>query len=171
MQNTFNTLRRSEPNVIRVFAIALAVSVVACGSVPDPVSVPAGWKRTDVGPFSFWAPPDLRDLPLAGVPTDSYVREFQGKDLVIFFDYGFYSSALQAPAPTFRSHNELIGGRAARMVSYTATPKNEFRYPDFVAVNFAQTGKRGMRLTLYASCAGMSGCRDAEDVFRSIRFK
>jgi hypothetical protein len=82
-----------------------------------------------------------------------------------------YSSSLQAPAETFRWHNEQIGGRAARMVSYTATPKGEFRYPDFVAVNFAQTGKRRMGLTLYASCAGMSGCRDAEDIFRSIRFK
>jgi hypothetical protein len=57
------------------------------------------------------------------------------------------------------------------LVSYTAVPKNEFRWPDFVAVYFAQAGKPHMRLTLFASCATMSSCRDAEDLVRSIRFK
>jgi hypothetical protein len=86
MRNPFNSTRRLGLKATRVLAVALALSVVACNSVPDPVNVPAGWKLVDAGPFSFWAPPDLRDLPLTGVPIDSYVREFQGKDLVISFD-------------------------------------------------------------------------------------
>jgi hypothetical protein len=123
-----------------------------------------------MGPFSFWAPPDLSKAPLLGVPFDSYVGDFQGKDIVLNFDYGLYSSSLEAAGDDLRWHNELIGGRAARMVSYTAVPKGEFLYPNFVAVNFPETGRAHMRLTMYASCSGMSSCRDAEDIFRTIRF-
>jgi hypothetical protein len=157
-------------NRILASAFILVVSLPACGPRPEPVSVPATWKHIDVGPFSFWAPPDLSKAPLPGVPFDSYVGDFQGKGIVLSFDYGLYSSPLQAPGDDLRWHNELIGGRAARMVSYTAAPKGEFPYPNFVAVNFPQTGRAHMRLTMYASCGGMSSCRDSEDIFRTIRF-
>jgi hypothetical protein len=155
----------------RMLIIATAIALAACSARSDPVDVPSTWKRVDAGPFSFWAPADVRAAPPQGLPFDSYVGDYQGRGLVIMFDYGAYASALTAPGSDLRWHNELIGGREARMVSYATTPRGEFRYPNFVAVHLVEGGGHGMSLTMYASCAGLPTCRDAQAVFRSIRFK
>jgi hypothetical protein len=151
----------------------VAVSALtACAGSPEPVKAPAGWHLFDVGPFSFYAPADVEEASLNGMTIDSYVRQFQGKSLFLMLDYGQYSSSFEGERDgSFRSHEELIGGRAARVVSYEAIPKREFRYPNFVGVYFPRTGKRGMRLSMEASCDGFLSCRDAEDIFRTIRFR
>jgi hypothetical protein len=131
-----------------------------------------GWRLFDVGPFSFYAPPDVDNAPLSGTAEDSYVEEFHGKSLVLMFDYGLYSSSFPGTGEAaFKWHEESIGGKAARMVSYLGTPQGEFRYPNIVGVYFSSTNKRNIKLSMMASCDGQRACRDAEDVFRTIRFR
>jgi hypothetical protein len=154
------------------FALFVAIgALTACAASPEPVKAPAGWHLFDVGPFSFYAPADVEDALLNGRAIDSYVRQFQGKSLFLMFDYGPYSSSFEGEDASLRSHEEMIGGRTAKFVSYEAIPKREFRYPNFVGAYFSRTGKRSMRLSMVASCDGFLSCRDAEDIFRTIRFR
>jgi len=152
--------------------VVLAASIFGWAAAlgAHPVHIPATWKCIDAGRFSFWAPPGVVPAPLRGRPVDSYVGEYRGHQLFLSFDYGPYSSSLQTPGDNLRSHDELIDGRAARLVSYTAAPNGDFAWPNFVAVHFPKTQEHGMRLTMYASCGSALSCREAEQIFRSIRF-
>jgi hypothetical protein len=159
------TLRRA---LVLVGAVS---TLLACSASSDPVQVPKGWRFFDAGPFTFYAPSDVADVPLNGKPIDSYVREFQGDAVILMSDYGAYSNSLgDTGEASFHSHDESIGGKAARMVSYTGTPSGEFRYPNFVGVYFAHTNKRNISLSMVASCDGAPSCHVAEDIFRTIRF-
>ena len=125
-----------------------------------------------MGSFTFYAPSDVDNAPQSGGAIDSYVREFHGKSVILMVDYGLYSSSLgDTGEASFHWHEESIGGKAARMVAYTATPQGEFQYPNFVGVYFAGTNKRNMKLTMLASCGGLPSCHDAEGIFRTIRFR
>ena len=109
---------------------------------------------------------------MGGKAIDSYVREFHGKSVVLMVAYGPYSSSLGDTGDvTFRWHDESIGGKDARMVTYTATPEGEYRYATFVGVYFSRTNKRNMKLSMIASCNGPNSCHDAENMFRTIRFR
>jgi hypothetical protein len=144
----------------------------ACSGGTTPTQIPGNWSRVDAGPFTFLAPPDVRATPLNGEPVDSFVRKFRGQAVDLMFDYGLYSNPLSGEAHgNFHSHGETIDGRTATLVSYTAKPEGEFRFQYFVAVHFPHTRESKLRLTAYASCAGVLSCRDAEDLFRSIRIK
>jgi len=147
-------------------------AAAACSAQTDvPVRAPVDWKRIDAGPFYFFAPADIRDATAPGIAYDSYAREFVGQALVLHFDYGQWSNDLNYDYPSFRAHQETIGGKPAKMVSFIAPPAKEFRYENFRAVYFVDTGKPNMHLTMTASCDGVSSCRDAEEIFRTVRFK
>jgi hypothetical protein len=151
--------------------LVLYTASICSAQTDPPVIAPADWKRIDVGPFSFFAPADVHDAPLPGIAEDSYVREFAGQHLVFHFDYGRWSNDLSYDYPSFQAHQEVIGGKPAKVVSFTAPPAKEFRYENFRAVYFADTGKPNMRLTMTASCDGASSCQEAVDIFRTLRFR
>ena len=152
--------------------VGVVSTLLACSAAPDAVQIPAGWRLFDVGPFTFYAPPDVDEALMSGKPIDSDLREFHGKSVILMVDYGPSSSSLGDTGETgFHSHDESIGGNVARMVSYTGTPEGEFRYPNFVGVYFARTNKRNVKLSMIASCDGLPRCHDAEEILRTIRFR
>jgi hypothetical protein len=153
-----------------VTGMAMAATT-SCSRPVEPVHAPVSWKHVDVGSFSFYVPPDVNEVKLPGIAVDSYVREFQGTSIVFHFDYGNWSYPLNGDEnPTVRWYQEYVGGKRARFVSWTDSPAAEFKWQNFVAVHFPDTGKKGMLLTMTASCDGYVSCRDVEDIFRTIRF-
>src|SRR6266404_5198711 len=74
------------------------------------------WDRLDAGPFSISAPTEWDFHQLAGV--DSYVGEFVGDGIALYFDFGSYSNDLrQAKKPAYVIAHESIGGFPAKTVS------------------------------------------------------
>ena len=126
------------------------------------------WHKLDAGPYVFSAPEDVVERPLKGRPEDSYVKEYTGEAVDIMIDYGLYSSSLRDYE---MAHSESIDGRAARLVQYDAAPNGEFRFTHFRAAYFATTAERKKRLTMYVSCRDAQACRDAEAMFRTVRFR
>jgi len=57
------------------------------------------------------------------------------------------------------------------MESFTAPKNGVLRWENYRAVYFADTSKPNMHLAVIASCDGAMGCQEAEDIFRTIRFK
>jgi hypothetical protein len=112
--------------------LGLFSSTAALASSLDATHVPMGWRLFDVGPFSFYAPPDVKDAARPGTPEDSYVREFAGSSMVFHFDYGHWSNDLTS-YPSLSSHVESIDGKAARLVSFMGAPAHEFRFENFRA--------------------------------------
>ena len=39
--------------------VGVVSTLLACSAAPDAVQIPAGWRLFDVGPFTFYAPPDM----------------------------------------------------------------------------------------------------------------
>jgi hypothetical protein len=167
-------------------------AVASWAQTEAPIRVPANWKRIDLGPVSFFAPSEVRaatplfapkedpaSTPLTVTGADTYVRAFDAPTLYFVAQYGpgvndFGAGGADAgspSAPSFRAHYESIGGKRARMESYIAPKNGVLRWENYRYVYFADTGKRNMHLEVTASCDGATGCQEAEDIFRTIRFK
>jgi hypothetical protein len=157
--------------------IGLALIATASCTKPPPVApaeperVPTGWRQVDVKAFSFYAPPGIHEVALDGIAIDSYVMEFRAPSIALHFDYGRYSNSLQCSGDqTCRSHAESVGGRQARFASWSQDQASDKKSSSQVGVYFPDTGKEGMRLMMSAACDDYVSCRDAEEIFRTIRF-
>jgi hypothetical protein len=139
----------------------------------EPVKAPLSWVKNDVGVFTFYSPPDLMDFKSGGVAIDSHVREFKSATIYLSFDYGAYSNSLPGYSDSNCTYsNSDIGGRAARLKACSHMDANlPFLFTKLTAVYFADTGSRGKRLTMDASCATDASCKDARAIFDTIRFK
>jgi hypothetical protein len=168
-----------------LFIAAFAIAATSCAesipeSVSDPVAepssesveVPLGWKLLNAGPFSFYAPADVVVATNPGIPIDSLVGHYRGASIALLFDYGRYSNSLSDlnGNPTFRSHEELVGGRRARLASWSENQTGDGQPWNVHAVYFRDTGRQDMRLMMSATCSDYVACRDAEEIFRTVRF-
>ena len=163
----------------------LAAALPSWAQTDGPVETPANWQRFEVGPVSFFAPNEVRAVsPLlaskegpASKPQTAtavhYARAFQGPTLDLLVDYGNGDVLTRGDKANFQSHHEDIDAKRARFESFAMTPipSPAFRFENFRVVRFADTGKPNMHLAIVASCDGATGCQEAEDIFRTIRFK
>jgi hypothetical protein len=80
------------------------------------VSSRSSWRKLDAGPFSISAPPGWEFHQLAGV--DSYVGEFVGDGVSLFFDFGGYTRNLkEARKPAYLIAHASVDGFPAKIVS------------------------------------------------------
>ena len=79
----------------------------------EPTDTP-GWTRHDTGPFSIELPPDWEYVPRQGV--DSFVGEFIGPDVRLWFDYGdWWNSRPDEGDPGYQVIHERVDHRAAQV--------------------------------------------------------
>jgi hypothetical protein len=162
----------------------LWAAAASSAQTETPVQVPANWERIDVGPVLFFAPSEVRaatplfapkedpaSTPLTVTGADTYDRRFDGPTLYLLVQYGPGVEDPGGPSPSFRSHYESIGGKRARMESFTAPTNGVLHWENYRVVYFADTGKPNTRLAVIASCDGPRGCQEAQEIFRTIRFK
>lgn len=124
---------------------------------------PPEWVRIDVKAFSFYAPPDLKPIPVQGV--DSFVGEYQGDSITLHFDYGRFSNSLDdRDCADYTSNEEQIGGKDAKIASFNAYGEN------VVGVYFPTAGGEEIRLTVTATGKSPADHDTAKAIFRTIRF-
>lgn len=124
-------------------------------------------KRSyDAGQFTFQLPPEMQKVSLKGI--DSNFSEFENSDIVLDFDYGFYSATLDQLSHNldYKSHGELINGREAQIGSCYVLQLAGRKYHYEIMVNFKKEG-----LTMRANCKNEKCYATILEVFRSIRFK
>ena len=125
----------------------------------------------DVGAFKFYVPPDMNEVQPDGIAIDSLVRTHQGKFIALNFDYGMYSNSLSDPEnPDYRSHEEVVGGKPAHFASWGLVATEGDKKLNRLGVYIRDTGREGMRLMMAAVCQDHMSCRDAEEIFRTVRF-
>jgi len=135
---------------------------------PEPPITPhfPGWVLMDEKAFSFYAPPDMKSLPVQGV--DSFVGEYHGDSITLHFDYGRFSNPLENRDGTgvseYSSQVELIGGKNAKVVSLHSYGEK------LVGVYFPSAGGEGIRLTVTATGKTPSDYETAKTIFRTIQF-
>lgn len=157
---------------MRVLSLFLLVAFMVAASSCAPVTSatpPPEWVRIDAPKFSFYMPPDMKSVPVQGV--DSFVGAYQSDSVFLNLDYGRYSDPLdRQDLPNYIAHEESIGGKKARIVSYRhAGGGNSFEHA--IGVHFPAVGPDGVRLTLYATCKTESGYEIVRTIFRTIQFK
>lgn len=124
---------------------------------------PPGWVLMDEKSFSFYAPPDMRPFPVEGV--DSFVGEYHGNSITLYFDYGRFSNSLDDRDCTDHTSNEeRIDGKDAKIASFHANGEN------VVGVYFPNAGGEGIRLTVTATGKSPTDFDTAKAIFRTIRF-
>jgi hypothetical protein len=148
-----------------------------------PAQVPTNCEAREVGPVLFFAPSEIRAATPLFAPKEDpastpstvtegvYDRGFDGPTLHLLVQYGHVGEDQVGPSQNFRSHYESIDGKRARMESFTAPTNGVLRWENYRVVYFADIGKANMRLRVIASCDGQTGCQEAENIFRTIRFK
>jgi hypothetical protein len=158
--------RLKQIGLLVLAAILLAtesLSTVGCSSVSQKGAPPiSGWLTVEAGAFSIYAPPGWEFHRLQGI--DSFVGEFVGDGVVLRFDFGSYSNALdEAHEPTYLVAHESIGGHKAKIVSP--------RIPGhgITGIYFPEI-TRGNRLCLYGQNLTDAQQELALRVFRTIRF-
>ncbi|WP_310821131.1 hypothetical protein [Stratiformator vulcanicus] len=117
--------------------------------------VPEDWQKHDAGgKFSFHAPPDLKEQPVQGI--DSFVGRYNGKEMTLSFDYGWYSNALDGEG--YEGKWTKIDGRRAWIAAKGET----------IGVHFPKV--EGMiRLTMFVQRTG-ADADTVKTIFKSIRF-
>ena len=145
--------------------------------------LPQDWKRIDAeGKFTFSVPPDMEAEVAQG--TDSYVGQYRGNSLRLYFDYGwwpgnFCDARYTAQKPQHTDVTTQIGGQTARLVTfYEPAPKMDHEFPYVAVVCFAELGteeiteeiRQKITLTMWANGKGRAEQQTAEKIFRSIQF-
>jgi hypothetical protein len=152
----------------QIFTCALFVIVAGC-AMKTLVKPPSGWVQIDAREFKFYAPQDIKPVPVQGI--DSYVGEYKGDAISLNFDYGGYSDPLIYPErKAYVVHDEQIDGKKARIVSYY-DPGTGNPFDFAIGVYFADVNGKGTRLTMYATCKTTNEYQTATMIFRTITFK
>jgi len=151
--------------------IALLLSVLLAGCA---TRQGAEWHTYDAGPFTFSLRSDFHKTSAHGI--DSYVSEFESRDMRLGFDCGNYSgfalddlsrdpNSLQ-PRPSYASHIESIAGHKVQIVSVDLDPSHNAGFPHFIIASFLNAG-----LTMDVRCKTTADYEDATRIFRSVSFK
>lgn len=147
--------------------LLFAVMLSACATpIPTPVSEDQG-VIVNPGPFTFRAPPDLREQPAVGM--DSMVGKYEGLRISLSFDYGWYSDSLMGRQGAV-VETEEIAGKEARIVR-CRSDDGPRHFKLFIGVHIASLGVDGRsRLTMSAWCKDEAAVEVARSIFRSIQF-
>ena len=152
--------------------IALLLSVLLAGCATHQE---ADWHTYDAGPFTFSLRSDFHKTSAHGI--DSYVSEFESRDMSLGFDYGSYSghplddlskdpNSFQS-RPSYASHIETIAGHRVQIVSVDLDPRSHHTgFPHFIAASFLDAG-----LTMDVRCRTTADYESAMRIFRSVSFK
>lgn len=141
--------------------------------------VPKDWKRIDAnGTFTFFVPPDMEAEPVQGI--DSYVGQYRGNSMRLYFDYGWYpgnfcDARYTEQKPQHTDVTTQIGGETARLMTFhEPEPKMDHAFPYVAVVCFAELGTEERRpkitLTMSVNGKGRAEQQIAEKIFRSIQF-
>ncbi len=150
-------------------ALLLSVLLVGCATQRE-----VQWRTYDAGPFTFSLRSDFHKIPAHGI--DSYVSEFESRDMRLGFDDGAYSgkpldslsrdpNSFQ-PRPSYASHIESIAGHRVQIVSVDLDPRRNAGFPHFIIASFLKAG-----LTMFVRCKTTADYESATRIFRSVRFK
>ena len=130
-----------------------------------------GWDRINANDkFIFYLPPNMPKQDTHGI--DSYVEEYQNKNMSISFDYGIYSDPLDGYSmePEYKEIKEVISGREVKIVLFKATNfVSEYTY--FAGVHFAAVKEDGSKLTMIVEFNDEKDHETAKIIFRSIYFE
>jgi hypothetical protein len=150
---------------MRSFCLILAVLLAGCGTTGHHSAAKStGWSTLRAGPFNMDMPVDLRKT--STTRTDSYFAEFQGKGLLISFDYGSNANDFSDWPPSTEYQLLTIDGKAARIGTVEKGYRPGFKFTTQVA--FRETG--GKFLTITAACETKADVARAKKVFRSVKF-
>lgn len=154
---------------MRTWSSLLFCALLAAGCAPaTSVKPPPGWVKIDGRNFSFYVPPDVKAVSVQGM--DSLVGGYQGDVISIGFDYGMYSDPLDYQGrPGYRSHDERIGGKRAKIVSYY-NPGSGHSFDHAIGVHFPEVKGKDIALTVYATCKTTDDYEIARTIFRTIEF-
>lgn len=147
-----------------LFCALLAVSCTPATSVKPP----PGWVQIDARNFSFHVPPDVKAVPVQGI--DSFVGQYEGDSISVGFDYGMYSDPLDYKGrPGYRSRDERIGGKRAKIVSYY-NPATGHSFDYATGAHFPEVNGNGLKLTVHVMCRTTNDYETAQTIFRTIKF-
>jgi hypothetical protein len=164
----FNRRRVIVAGVIVVVAL---IALLAFNWAPDADLVFDGWQRRTIGQNVTCQMPDtLQPVTVQGV--DSMVTQFEGQNLQISFDFGWYSNRLNAEPETrdYRARTVKIGGRKAKLVRWRRDDPNKPYVAGVAFRNVSGSGKASNHLSGSALCATPAEQDLAEQIFRTIRF-
>jgi hypothetical protein len=146
---------------------AESLSTAGCSSVSNETAAPpSGWRKVEAGTtgtFSIYAPPGWDFHQRRGI--DSFVGGFAGDGVVLYFDFGRYSSPLgDAHEPTYVVAHESIGGHRAKIVSPKVPGSGR------TGIYFSRVTD-GDKLCLYGQNLTAPQQELALRIFRTIRFR
>jgi len=147
------------------------VLAVFCGCTPSTsVNPPPGWVQVDARKFVFYAPLDLKAVPVHGL--DSFIGDYKGDSITLSFDYGLYSDPLETAhgGSGYTSHRERIGGQMAKIASFYL-PNSDPQFDFAIGVHFPKAAGKEIGLTVFATCKSTNDYETARTIFRTIRFK
>jgi hypothetical protein len=148
---------------MRSLCLILAFLLVGCGTTRHSANT-GGWSTCHAGPFNLDMPLDMRKT--STTRTDSYFAEFQGKGLLISFDYGTSANDFSDWPPATEYQLVTIDGRNARIGTVNKGYRPGYKFTSQVA--FRETG--GKFLTITAACETKADLARAKKVFRSVKF-
>lgn len=134
-----------------------------------------GWKVADAGPFRFSVPDDYQRQTVQGI--DSYVGHWTASGgKTVRFDYGMYSSRLDAPSTPWEDRAECttaIGGHRVKLVGgFDAEGEGEAKGPTYVIVAAAwRDVPPGAHLTLSAISPDPADIPVLLSIVWSVRFQ
>ena len=101
---------------------------------------------------------------------DSYIGEFESRDVILNFDYGAYSHLGSLDDfrhyPEFRYRRERIDGEDAKVISFRANPKKGYKF-DYVIILVLESHG----LTMTVNCKTPEYYETAMRIFKTIKFK
>ena len=160
--------------ILSLAATIICVSCIVAQQEPD---VPANWTKINVCHFSFFAPPDMKDLATRGV--DSCVARFANQDITVYLDYGQYGGPHRQGNSDleFKEQSLSIDGKKAQLVTYIdASHSNSGLYYNaslYVIVKESELDGRPKPISLMMSIRGerQKDRETALTIFRTIRFQ
>lgn len=138
-------------------------------SWPPGDSVPAGWKRIQVGQdFSFETPADTQPVALRGI--DSTVGGYRTDRFNFTFDYGRYSNSLSDETPW-----TVIDGYKARLeiesgdCQVLPDDQQNWQFAGYVHVELRPSPQR-LGLTMAGCAVDEAAVEELRRIFLSLRF-
>ncbi len=165
-------------------ALLLSATLVACvSSQPDlRLTDSEDWERVDArGLFSFLAPTCPVRQDVMGI--DSYIGEYRGEDVVLFFNYGQHSNSLRNEGQAgYSARAVAVDGRDARLVRYQVRPEvAEYRHlryfsglhvPGVLPARLVEGFRLGATsLTMSILCRRDADCDALEAALLSVEFR
>jgi hypothetical protein len=129
------------------------------------MTTPPGWRTVDVGDVASLAvPSDAVDRQVQ--PIDSIVIVLDGGGFELAIEYGLFVGRL-GPLDVAEQRDRVVDGRSGRESVITAPGSG----PPWPVARVLQLADGPSTLSIRMSCHDESACRQAEQIFSSVRFR